>query len=38
MGISNNNENKKKKYIWVDPDIENNMNKAHYNNIFKKGK
>lgn len=38
MGISNNNENKKKKYIWVDPDIENNMNKAHYNNIFKKRK
>ena len=38
MGSSNNNENKKKKYIWVDPDIENNMNKAHYNNIFKKRK
>ena len=38
MGSSNNNEYKEKKYIWVDPDIENNMNKAHYNNIFKKRK
>ena len=36
MGNQNNKKYQDKKYIWIDPNIENEENKCHYLNIFKK--